>query len=859
MAPLTPAEKQKRYKEKLKQNKEKYEEYKKKKREHYHAKKRLVNDLTPKEKYNARVIWKLRKRNLRQKKKNLQRVLEVTPPSSPILQEQEQNHTPHVSPVPQILMQNPDSTKKEKGRKKVKTNRSKLYKENLKLKEQIEKLTKKCEKYKKRSQRTEKNKKPKEEQKLQHEIKYKKLSNAIKERYQNVTKNRDKQLFKDIFDNMEGQAKREIIKESLGLQGQVRTTKEIREKQTKLRKLLHHFFLRDDISRATAGKKETLTKNKTKVQIRFLLDSMKNLYKIFKQEKPETRCSYYYFTRNKPFFVIKPSVDGREMCLCKLHVNPTLKAQILKRKRVIHTDDLSVLISSTVCDINKEDCMYGKCDKCGKNEVKHDVTRDTEPIKWQEWGRKQEIYEKEGNKMKTFKNIKEEKEGILKELMLSFNQEFKRLKKHVYNMKIQFQSFRLAISNLQEEEAVIVVDFSENYECKYHQEIQAHHFGGSRQQVSLHTVVVYVPGKNKRNIESYCTVSASTNHQPAAIWAHLHPVLTDIRNNFPLIKTVHFFSDGPFSQYRQKQNFYLSSTKTFDYGFSAMTWSFFEAGHGKGPADGIGGFLKRAADNIVATGRDIVCAEQFYEAVKDMSKIKLFLISSQEIESIKNQLPKNITPLMGTLHVHQVFTTVRGELQYRNLSCFCDRGFCFCLKPKTYRPVTIPVSVETENILIESLVSSDDDTPLSNYKKCSKTPLKEVKLKDLAMPRGKKIYDIVYNTPNISDDDQEPSTSGLNKENCQISCGDFLIVNVHATKGKIFKYACVVNNLDDDGDIFVTFLRNVKHAQLFRLDKTDVSFIDYRDIVQILEKPTTKVKRDQTYYEFSKAIDIFEM
>lgn len=202
-----------------------------------------------------------------------------------------------------------------------------------------------------------------------------------------------------------------------------------------------------------------------------------------------------------------------------------------------------------------------------------------------------------------------------------------------------------------------------------------------------------------------------------------------------------------------------------------------------------------------------------------MSKIKLFLVSLQEIESIRNQLPDNITPLIGTLHVHQVFTTVRGELQYRNLSCFCKRGFCSCLKPKAYRPVTNPVSIETENVFIENLDSSDDDTPLSYYKKSSKAPLKEMKLTDLAMPRDKNVYDIVY-TPNISDDDLEPSTSGLYKENCAISCEDFLLVSVHARKGKLFKYACVVNNLDEDGDIFVTFLRNVKNAKLFCLDKT---------------------------------------
>ncbi|XP_047998732.1 uncharacterized protein LOC125236080 [Leguminivora glycinivorella] len=73
--PLSAAEKQRRYKEKLKKDPEKYEEYKKKKRECYHAKKKLVKDLTPKEHYNAKIIWKLRKKNLREKRKNFSLLL----------------------------------------------------------------------------------------------------------------------------------------------------------------------------------------------------------------------------------------------------------------------------------------------------------------------------------------------------------------------------------------------------------------------------------------------------------------------------------------------------------------------------------------------------------------------------------------------------------------------------------------------------------------------------------------------------------------------------------------------------------------------------------------------------------------
>lgn len=862
MPPLTPAEKQRRYKEKLKKDPIKYEEYKRKKRENYHAKKRLVQDLTPKEKFNARVIWKLRKRNLRRNKKNLKSVLDYTPPSSPLIVQEQ------VRPIPIVLEQpqSPISTKAKRGRNKVKRNRSKVYLENLKLKDKIENLKKKCDKYRKRCQRTEAQYKPTKNSKPNEEIKYKKLTNAIKERYTEIKKTQEKKLIKSIFDKVDVFRKDEMVKESLGLSGKLRTNTKVRNTDTELKKTLRDFFVRDDISRATAGKKETVTRNKTKVQKRFLLDTMKNLYKVFKQEKPDTKCSYYYFTKNKPFFIVKPSVDGREMCLCKSHVNIAYKAQALKRRLVIQSDDLNTLIVATVCDTTCQACMYGTCQKCGNSQVKYDLIKDTDNINWFEWGRQEEIYEKDGKIIKAVKNVKLRKEGLVKHLMESFNREFKGFKTHVYNMKTQFKNFRLAVNNLQMNEVLIVADFSENYNCKHYEEIQAHHFGGSRKQVTLHTVVVYVrDNDSKQKVESYCTISPSTNHQPAAIWAHLHPILTNIRNKYPDKSTIHFYSDGPFSQYRQKQNFYFCSTKLFDYGFSAMSWSFFEAGHGKGPADGVGGFLKRKADNIVATGRDIVCAEQFYEALKDQSKIRLFLITAEEIDGIAKQLPSNVLPLKGTLHVHQVFTKVRGQLSYRNLSCFCNRSFCTCLQPKIYQPIACPVSEikcddvtleDVDDTNIEDIYSSDDDIPITYFKSSNKSPLNEVKLIDLTKPHNKNMFNLVYH----SEDDQPCTSSfnGQNKENRGVQCGDFLIVNVHAIKGKIYRYACLVHNLDDDGDIFVTFLRNVKHAQLFRLDKTDVSFIDYRDIVNILEKPKTFVKRGQTYYDFNNPIDIYE-
>lgn len=56
--------------------------------------------------------------------------------------------------------------------------------------------------------------------------------------------------------------------------------------------------------------------------------------------------------------------------------------------------------------------------------------------------------------------------------------------------------------NLKENEAIIHFDFSENYACKYSQEIQSAHFGGSKKQISLHTSVIYYKTGDDKAIQS---------------------------------------------------------------------------------------------------------------------------------------------------------------------------------------------------------------------------------------------------------------------------------------------------------------------------------------------------------------------
>lgn len=192
---------------------------------------------------------------------------------------------------------------------------------------------------------------------------------------------------------------------------------------------------------------------------------------------------------------------------------------------------------------------------------------------------------------------------MLETLLDLFNAQLSKFKRHNYNIRQQFAFSRALKQELSTDECIIHVDFSENYGCKYSSEIQAVHFTVSHQQATLHTGVLYV-GPNASPI-CLTTLSSSRQKGPGAIWEHLWPVLNCIKEEHPMVNVLHFLSDGQCSQYHQRGNFYLFCTELFQKGFEKGTWNFFEANHGKGAPDGVGGVLKRIADDLVSKGTDI--------------------------------------------------------------------------------------------------------------------------------------------------------------------------------------------------------------------------------------------------------------
>lgn len=431
------------------------------------------------------------------------------------------------------------------------------------------------------------------------------------------------------------------------------------------------FFERDDVSRLTTGRKQTKTKRKLKKQKRFLFDTMRNAHRKFLAEYPNRIISYSLFCHLRPFWVVNPSLSERETCLCKMHENLGFITNKLYHLKLLKHCNTEELVEQVVCNSKNKKCMYGQCEGCKQNGCPVITPYNpTALVSYSQWIT-EEKQRSESGKTQSFKiTSKKEMETTTEALIDLFNEQLSKFKRHIFNISHQFAFTRALKKELSSHECIIHVDFSENYGCKYSSEVQAVHFGASHHQATLHTGVLY-PGPNATPV-CFCTVSSSRQKGPPAIWEHLRPVLNYIRQEYSAVKVLHFLSDGPCTQYRQRGNFYLFCTELYKRGFAQGTWNFFEANHGKGAPDGVGGALKRQADDLVSKGHDIPDARALFSALsKTQTSIKLFYVEEEDIEKAVRAMPQNIQPVPSTMRLHQVVTLARGSLICRDVSCMC--------------------------------------------------------------------------------------------------------------------------------------------------------------------------------------------
>ncbi|PZC79665.1 hypothetical protein B5X24_HaOG216064 [Helicoverpa armigera] len=427
-------------------------------------------------------------------------------------------------------------------------------------------------------------------------------------------------------------------------------------KRKKLRTAVTTFLQRDDNSKMCPGKKDCVTRNKVKKQKRYLFDTMLNLHKKFLTENT-VKISFASFCRLRPFWITVRKISERDTCLCAVHENMQLMFDKLKYLNIISYLNLRELCKNIVCDINSEICILRKCSTC-KNKVPNiNVFDDSTETTYKSWTVIKENRIIKGKEKEIRRTVKKEIKITKKTLLLKFIEALDKFLQHQYTITHQYLATTQLKANLSVEEIFMHVDFAENYCCKYSDEIQAIHFGASRLQISLHTGVYYYrcPDSSEVKSKSFCTLSECLRHDAGAVFAHMQKILDTICLSHP-IKTLHVLSDGPTAQYRNRKAFFLFSQYiTQRYGIQIASWNFCEAGHGKGPMDGVGAVIKRTADRLVAHGEDIPDFAAFVKAVEtNITNIDISVVTEGNMEDIDKVLTDQGKSISGTLKIHQL-------------------------------------------------------------------------------------------------------------------------------------------------------------------------------------------------------------
>jgi hypothetical protein len=242
--------------------------------------------------------------------------------------------------------------------------------------------------------------------------------------------------------------------------------------------------------------------------------------------------------------------------------------------------------------------------------------------------------------------------------------QFPNLVKHFYSKREQSSSYKSDKENLQVGEALVHVDYSENYKNKNQREIKSAYYGCK--QFSLYTVCTWVKETEEQPIQYYSDVyvTEENDHSCNVSYALNNVIINKLKTRLPNLHTVKFWSDGCGSQFRSQFAFYMMTR--FDPAVN-IEWNFFEANHGKGSVDGLGGSVKHAVYRLVLSQKLVIKSPEHFAEVADKScpAINVQYVETKDLDLQYHEACRQLArPVKDTLQVHHVRRTV-SDIAYQ--------------------------------------------------------------------------------------------------------------------------------------------------------------------------------------------------
>ena len=222
---------------------------------------------------------------------------------------------------------------------------------------------------------------------------------------------------------------------------------------------------------------------------------------------------------------------SRNTCLCTKHQNMALKLKSLRTYGLDISPNPEVVGRSVTLDEFSRKL----------------VSIEGAEMEYEEWKR----VDIEGKKKIRIVKIKKNKDEFI-EVMCSA---FKLFLAHTERVTAQYKALHNLKENLPEGHAIIQMDFAENFSCQNMDEIQSAYW--NQTQATLHPVVVNFKGAENLLHRNFVYVSDINHHNSTAVIAILKLLVPELKKTFPGLLAVHYWTDSPSSQYRNKFLFFI--------------------------------------------------------------------------------------------------------------------------------------------------------------------------------------------------------------------------------------------------------------------------------------------------------------
>lgn len=416
--------------------------------------------------------------------------------------------------------------------------------------------------------------------------------------------------------------------------------------------------------------------------------SLVSAFRSFRVKYPEINIGIFTFQKARPRCVHLLKKMKWLQCVCDICANLKYIIQSIRVSHQMNGYDLPGWLQQSAIETGLETICFGQekysakclkrtCDQCGSKHLLSDLENwlndnVADVVKWKEWAKaEQEVNGKVVSRMKLGLRT-----GTRQQIAQQLREKLSPFGKHAFYAKWQQMQYASCLEQLQVDEVITVVDFSENFTVVQQEEAQSAYY--SHNQVTIHPCVCnYKDESGTRIRDSVVFISDELKHDAAAVGTFINQLLEHKKLQMPMMKRLIVWSDGCSAQYKSKQPF-ANLAARFGHDGVIVEWHFFGSRHGKNPSDGETGVIKTKMSRLMIANQVFVdTAEDFAKAaarhltVLDGTSLRhiYFVPSARILATRESQLPPK--PIKGSRDLHALSVVEYGRLSTNSASCFC--------------------------------------------------------------------------------------------------------------------------------------------------------------------------------------------